>query len=103
MARDRTPDSHGDAVVATAKYDTDGGTELSTSVLMTLDEIPEYDIENTNDVIVRHVDLEALDDLFTPTSDAEPEGYVSFPVNEYGVTVTANGDITVTERQSADD
>ena len=39
----------------------------------------------------------------TPTSDAEPDGYVSFPVNEYGVTVIATGEITVTERQTVDD
>jgi len=92
-----------DEVVVTAQHDPDGGTELSTSVLMTLDEIPEYDVERSNDVVVTQVDLEALDNLFAPAAETERAGRVSFPVDEYEVNVTANGDITVTESSTASD
>lgn len=97
------PDGDDGEVVAAARCEPDGGTELSTGVLMTLDEIPEYDVESTDDIIVKHVDLKALDDLFTPRSGAERDGRVSFPVDEYDVTVTADGDIVVTEPPDADD
>lgn len=69
-------------------------TELSTAVLMSLESIPGYDIENGDTVVFDSIDLDALDELFTTTTDT-PRGCVTFPVDEYQLTVTASGEITI--------
>lgn len=68
-------------------------TELSTAILMALDSVPGFDIENSEAVIFDSVDLDALDELFT-ASDSH-RGQVTFPAGEYQVTATAGGEITV--------
>jgi hypothetical protein len=69
--------------------------ELSTAVLMSLESLPGYDVENGETVVFDSVDLDALDELFTmPTADT-PRGCVTFPVDEYQLTVTAAGEITI--------
>lgn len=84
-------------IVHRSQHDLQDGTKLSTSVLMALDSIPGYDIENGETVIFDHVDLDALDELFRPVSGTPREGRVTFPVDQYEVTVTAAGKITIVE------
>lgn len=70
-------------------------TELSTRVLMALDSVPDYDVENNESVVFDHIDLDALDDLFGHVAEKQPRGRVTFPVARHEVTVTAAGDITI--------
>lgn len=99
MAGCSTSNVHGGAgeTVVTARHDPDDGTELSTSVLMALDEVPGYDIEEADGVVFEQVDLGALDDLFRPIEGTERQGRVTFPIDGYEVTVTAAGEITITD------
>lgn len=73
-------------------------TELSTAVLMALDSVPGYDIENSDTVVFDSVDLDALDELFTATGSDRHDGQVTFPAGEYQVTATAAGEVTVCTR-----
>lgn len=69
--------------------------KLSTSVLEALDSVPGYDVESSDTVVFDHVDLDALDELFTATNGTSPQGEVTFPVSEYHVTVAADGEVVV--------
>jgi hypothetical protein len=69
--------------------------KLSTSVLEALDSVPGYDVESSDTVVFDHVDLDALDELFTTTNGTSPQGKVTFPVSEYHVTVAADGEVVV--------
>ncbi len=69
-------------------------TKPSTRVLMALDSLPEYDMEDAETVVYDHVDLDALDALFQPT-DGNRSGQVTFRIDPYEVTVTAAGEITI--------
>lgn len=73
-------------------------TELSTAVLMALDSVPGYDIESSETVVFDCIDLDALDELFTAAGSDRQYGQVTFPVEEYQVTATAAGEITVCVR-----
>lgn len=75
--------------------DTHGAAKLSTSILEALDSIPGYDIENSDTVVFDHVDLDALDELFTQSGGTSRQGTVTFPVSGYQVTVTAAGEVTI--------
>lgn len=99
MARSGTSNVHGDAAepVVTARHDPERGSELSTSVLMALDQVPGYDVEEADGVVFDRVDLGALDDLFRPVEGTAREGHVSFPIDGYEVTVTAAGEIAITD------
>ena len=103
MARSGTSNVHGGTTepVVTARHDPDDGSELSTSVLMALDEVPEYDIEEADGVVFERIDLGALDELFRPVEGTEREGHVTFPIDGYEVTVTAGGEITITDGSAA--
>ena len=103
MARRGTSNVHGGAAepVVTARHDPDDGSELSTSVLMALDEVPGYDIEEADGVVFEQIDLGALDNLFRPIEGVEREGRVTFPIDGYEVTVTAAGEITITDGPTA--
>lgn len=90
-----------DSVVYQTEHDPADGTELSTSVLMALDSTPGFDIEDSDSIVFDTIDLEALDDLFRPATESQPCGHVTFPADEYKVTVTAANQITVRERQSS--
>lgn len=83
----------------TVVYRSDGeGTdeeELSTRILMALDSVPGYDIENSDTVVFDHIDLDALDNLFPATDGVDPAGQVTFDVDQYQVTVTADDRITI--------
>lgn len=72
--------------------------ELSTGILMALDSVSGYDIENSDSVVFDYVDLDALDELFTAADDDSPQGRVTFPVDQYQVTATAGGEITIRAR-----
>lgn len=85
------------SVVFKTEHDFDDGTKLSTSVLMALESIQGFDMEDSENVLFDYVDLEALDDLFHTANGTSPSGHVTFPAGEYDVTVTASGLITVRE------
>lgn len=82
-------------IVYRTTVDLENGMELSTGILMALDSVPGYDIENSDTVVFDHVDLDALDELFTAVDGTQRQGQVTFPVDRYQVTVTAAGEITV--------
>lgn len=65
---------------------------------MALDSVSGYDVENSDTVVFDHVDLDALDELFNTPDDEVPRGRVTFPVEQYEVTVTATGEITIRTR-----
>lgn len=90
-------ETRGDSIVYQTEHDPDGGTELSTSVLLALEELPEFDLENSENVVFDDIDLDALDDLFRPVNGDSRSGHVTFPAGQYDVTVTATGQITVWE------
>lgn len=74
------------------------GVDLSTGILTALDSVPGYDVENSDAVVFDHVDLDALDELFTDESAEGTDSYVTFPIDGYQVTVTAGGEITIAAR-----
>lgn len=88
-------DDGSETVVHRSRHDPTGETALSTSVLVALDSIPGFDLENSDTVIFDHVDLDALDELFRPVSGGRRTGRVTFPVDGYEVTATADGEITI--------
>lgn len=65
---------------------------------MALDAVPGYDLENSNSVVFEHIDLDALDDLFRSVDGTDRTGQVTFPVDGYEITATADGEITIRER-----
>ncbi len=70
-------------------------TELSTAVLAGLDSVPGYDVENGDTVVFDHIDLDALDELFSHAKIGDPRGQVTFSIGGYQVTVTADGEIII--------
>jgi hypothetical protein len=84
-------------VVYRSTVDPDEETPFSTGVLMALDSVPGFDVEDSDTVVFDHVDLGALDELFRPV-DGESQARVTFPVDGYEVTVTAAGEITIRTR-----
>lgn len=93
-ARDSPPETD-DVIVFQSQSDVGDDAELSTRILLALDAVPGYDVENSETVLFDHVDLDALDELFGRVDKAGPESMVRFPVDEYRVTVTANGAVTI--------
>ena len=92
-----------DAVVYHSGPDPDDRTELSTQILMALDSIPGYDIENSDTVVFEQIDLDALDELFAPVSGTERNGRVVFSVDRFEITVTAAGEITISEASTPEE
>jgi hypothetical protein len=91
-------DGFGPVVYRTEHDDAD---DLSTSVLMALDSLPDFDAEVSGDVLFSRIDPDALDALFRANSTAlRASGQVTFPIDRYHVTVSATGDIVVRERRS---
>jgi len=84
-----------DTIVYQTRHDVTVDHSLGTSVLMALDELPELDLENTDTVLFDHIDLDALDDLFRPVTGNKRNGRVTFTIEDYEVTATANGRITI--------
>lgn len=78
-------------------------TELSTSVLMALDSVPGYDMENSETVVFDHIDLDALDELFSQAQRTSHQQQVTFPVADYKVTATATGEITISRQSASND
>lgn len=85
-------------IVHRSQHDLRDETNLSTSVLIALNSGLGYDLENGDTVVFDHIDLDALDELFQPVNGTPREGRVTFPVDQYEVTVTAAGEITIVER-----
>lgn len=84
----------------TTDFDDDVG--LSTRLLLTLEAVPGYDLEDGDTVVFDHVDLEALDDLFRPMEGTSQDGHVRFTVDDFAITATADGEITVRTDRSTD-
>lgn len=76
-------------------------TEISTSILMALDSIPGYDIEDSETVVFDHIDLDALDELFSPLDGRPRSGQITFDIDKYEVTATASGAITIRTKPTA--
>ena len=85
------------SVVYQSSSDSTSDDSLSTRVLMALDEIPGFDAEHGDTIVFDHIDLDALDDLFGPINESQRTGQVTFPVDGYEVTATADGEITIRE------
>jgi hypothetical protein len=92
----------GRTVIHRSEHDVHGDAELSTGVLMALDSLPGYDAESGG-VVFDHVDLDALDNIFSPVNGEARSGHVTFVIEEYEVTATANGEITICELPSGSD
>lgn len=93
----QSTESGGDGTGAVVCQRTFEETEaVTTTVLLTLDSMPEFDAEASEDVLFEHVDPDALDALFqsAPGTD-RPQGSVNFPVGDYEVSVSATGDVVV--------
>lgn len=84
-----------EAVVYRSHHDVGDETELSTSILLALDSIPEFDIEDSETIVFEHVDPDSLDGLFQPVDGRRGDGRITFPVDQYEVTATAAGEITI--------
>lgn len=84
--------SGADSVLYRDHYDP-SSEDLSTNVLLALDEVPEFDAESGDSVVYDFVDLDALDDLFSSTTDER--SHVTFGIEDLTVTVTADGEITI--------
>lgn len=86
-----------DSIVYQTEHSLEDNTELSTSVLLALEEVPEFDLENSDNIVFDDIDLDALDDLFRPVAGDQRRGHVTFPAGKYEVTVTAAGRILIWE------
>lgn len=86
-----------ETVVHRSQHDIHGGQELSTSVLMALDTLPEYDVESGDAIVFDNVDLDALDEIFRPVEGTSRSGHVTFVTGDYEVTAGADGEITIRE------
>lgn len=88
-------DRSSDYLVRRTTTDFDDDIGLSTRLLLTLEAVPGYDLEDSETVVFDHVDLNALDDLFRPVGGTPRDGHVRFSVDDYVITATADGEITV--------
>lgn len=97
------PREEGDVIVYQSQSDDHGDAELSTRILLALDEVPGYDLENSETVLFEHVDLDALDELFGRANGTARESMVTFPVDDYTVTATGAGAVTVSRAAQTND
>ncbi|WP_096388811.1 HalOD1 output domain-containing protein [Halopenitus persicus] len=89
-------------IVYQSRHNVRDDTELSTSILLALDEVADFDVESSETVVFEHVDPDSLDGLFQPVSGRRGDGEVTFPVERYDVTATAAGEITIRERAGSE-
>lgn len=82
-------------LVHRTENDFDYDVDLSTRILLALDSVPGYDVQDGDTVVFDHVDLEALDQLFQPVGGGARDGHARFTVDGFEITATANGAITV--------
>lgn len=92
-----------DRIVYRSEPDSPGEEMLSTRILMALDSVPRYDAESSETVVFDYVDLDAIDELFSPTNGKPQDGQITFEIDQYEVTATAAGAITVKEKPSRRD
>lgn len=96
QAPQRGNENAGPVVVRT---DFDGTESVSANVLLALDELPDFDAESSDEALFEHVDPDALDSLFRKPVDGDrTQGWVSFPIADYEVGVSARGEIVVRGR-----
>jgi hypothetical protein len=75
---------------------------LSTSVLVALDSLTDFDATTSEDLLFDYVDPDALDRLFARSPDTDrTAGWVTFPVADYHVAVGADGEIIIRESDAA--
>lgn len=103
MTKSCRQEPESESFVYRTQYDPDGESSLTTSVLLALDAVPDYDAQDSETVVFDHVDPDALNDLFSPIADGNRNGEVRFTVDQYEVTATAAGDITISNRSIAAD
>lgn len=87
-----------------ARETLDGSTNVSKTVVDTLDSLPAFDATD-GAALYDAVDPDALDDLFSESvGEADVEGAVSFSIGHYHVVVEHGSAVVVrdTSRQSAD-
>ena len=85
------------SIVHRSSHDPSSDGSLSTSILLALDEVPGFDTEDGETVVFDYIDLDALDDLFSPIDGSRRTGQVTFVVDGYEVTATDDGEITIRE------
>jgi hypothetical protein len=96
MARQRPQQGVVQAQAVVRRVEFDPSDSVSTSVLMALDSLPEFDAASSDEVLFEHVDPDALDALFdAPGNTDRARGMVSFPVGDYDVLVRASGEILI--------
>lgn len=101
MANGKEENKADEDVVHRSRHDVHGDEELSTSVLLALDTLPEFDIESGSAVVFDHIDLDALDDIFSPVNGQPRSGHVTFAAGDYEVTATSDGEITIRDETDA--
>lgn len=85
-----------DAGSVVCQRDFDETDAATTNVLLTLDALPEFDAEKSEEILFQYVDPDALNALFQSAPGADrTEGSVTFPVGDYEVSVCAQGDVVV--------
>lgn len=85
----------------TFTHDFDGSAELTTTLAHAISDVTGVDVTDTAFTLSDHVDPEALDRLFKPSSEgtSQIDGQFSFIVWEYRVTVYSDGQITIVPPQ----
>ena len=91
----------GGDVLARAEYDPEDGPGISQTVIETLDGLPGFAADRGNVLLYDYVDPEALDRLVDSVQDGEAVGaVVSFALDSYLVSVHADGEVVVRERDA---
>lgn len=90
-------------VLYRASPDQEGETKLSREILRALDAVPGYDVEDSEMVVYDYIDLDAVDELFSPVDGTPRRGEISFPIEQYEISVTAAGEVTVATRPTTSD
>ena len=87
-------DEDRDHIVYQTSYDTETGKSLSKAVLQALEAVEGFELVDGQTVVYEAIDLDALDALFGREASS-PDAFVSFPLEEYWITVSAGGAVTI--------
>lgn len=98
----RYPPSHaasqtGSTRVYRAEHDPDSAANLSTTIAHAIADCMGVDVSDGSFTLYDAVDPDALDAIFRPRHDGTPRtgGHLTFFVNDYRVTVYADGEILI--------
>lgn len=96
MSRHSPRSGDDDAASVVYQTDLDEKERVTTNILLALDSLPEFDAENSEELLFEHVDPDALNALFQSATDANrTRGSVTFPIRDYEVRVSARGEVVV--------